>query len=64
MDMMYGNVKVDSKFGDNEAYTTASPEITYTKGADIKNPSGIIVRVNPLNANIDGDNVAIKPDQL
>ena len=60
MDMMYGNVKVDSKFGDNEAYTTASPEITYTKGADIKNPSGIIVRVNPLNANIDGDNVAIK----
>ena len=60
MDMMYGNVKVDSKFGDNEAYTTASPEITYTKGADIKNPSGIIVRVNPVNANIDGDNVAIK----
>ena len=60
MNMMYGNVKVDSKFGDNEAYTTASPEITYTKGADIKNPSGIIVRVNPVNANIDGDNVAIK----
>ena len=60
MDMIYGNVGQDSKFGDNEAYINASPEVAYKKGAAIRNDGGVIVRVNPVNARIDGDNVAIK----
>ena len=66
--MVHGNVGSDSKFGDNEAlkiddktiFATATPEITFVKGTDIKVNEGIIVRVNPVNAKITGDNVAIK----
>ena len=60
MTMLHGNVGENSVFGDNEAYTTAAPQVSYVKGADIKNPSGVIIRVNPVNANITGDNVSIK----
>ena len=66
--MIHGNVGSDSKFGDNEAlgvdgktiYATATPQITFTKGTDVKVNEGVVVRVNPINADITGDNVAIK----
>ena len=60
LEMLHGNVVDNSVFGDNEAYTTATPQQTFTKDADIKAKQGIIVRVNPVNAAIDGDNCAIK----
>ena len=66
--MLHGNVGKDSKFGDDEAlqidnktvFATATSQITFVKNADIKVNEGVIVRVNPVNAQITGDNVAIK----
>ena len=58
--MQWGKVVDNSKFGDNEAYTEANPLITFTGNDDIKTDQGIIVRVNPVNAQITGDNVSIK----
>ena len=48
----HGTIAEDSKFGDNEAYRTADKQIEYKKGADIKDGATLIVRVNPVNADL------------
>ena len=48
----HGTIAEDSKFGDNEAYRTADKQIEYKKGADIKDGTTLIVRVNPVNADL------------
>lgn len=54
--MMHGNVAGDSKFGDDEcAWSTSDPLITYVKGTDIKTDAGILLRVNPVNAQLSVD---------
>ena len=61
LNLLWGKVVDDSKFGDNEASTGATENpVTFAKGTDIKANDGVIVRVNPVNAQITGDNVAIK----
>ena len=68
LSMIHGNVGDNSTFGDNEArnndnktiFATADPKQAFVKGTDIKVNEGVIVRVNPVNAKITGDNVAIK----
>lgn len=52
--MMHGLVPEDSKFGDNESGLNkdADPIIAFVKGADIKSNGGVIVKVNPVNADI------------
>ena len=52
--MMHGLVPEDSKFGDNESGIgkNADPIITFVKGSDIKSNGGVIVKVNPVNADI------------
>lgn len=52
--LKHGTVGEDSKFGDNEdAYgQTSTPVIAYVKGTDIKNRKYIVVRVNPVNADL------------
>ncbi len=52
LNFVYGTVTEDSKFGDNEAYTTASPEIAYIKDAEIKPIRTVLLRVNPVNATL------------
>ena len=68
--MIHGRIGETSTFGDNEAllndnktvYDGAkiSDPVTFTKGDDIKVNQGIVVRVNPVNANITDNNTAIK----
>lgn len=52
--MMHGLVPEDSKFGDNESGLNkdADPIIAFVKGSDIKSNGGVIVKVNPVNADI------------
>ena len=49
--LTHGLVAESSVFGD-EAYKNADPLVNFTKGADIKDPKAIIVRVNPVNADL------------
>ncbi len=60
LDMMHGNVGETSVFGDNEAYRTSSPLVNYTKNADIKSTGSVILRVNPVNANLSANNANCK----
>ena len=52
--IFHGTVPEDSKFGDNEDFfdQKADKEIEYKKGADVKDEAELIVRVNPVNADI------------
>ena len=52
--MMHGVVPEGSKFGDDEGELKkdADPIITFVKGTDIKSNGGVIVKVNPVNADI------------
>ena len=52
--IFHGTVPEDSKFGDNEDFFSqkADKEIEYKKGADVKDEAELIVRVNPVNADI------------
>ena len=52
--MMHGVVTEGSKFGDDEGELKkdADPIITFVKGTDIKSNGGVIVKVNPVNADI------------
>ena len=58
LDLMYGTVKEDSKFGDEVAWATITPE-TFTKGGVIKTDEGIIVRVTPVNADLSKSKVLL-----
>ena len=58
LDMMYGTVKEDSKFGDEVAWATINPE-AFVKGGIIKTDEGIIVRVNPVNADLSTSKVLL-----
>ena len=49
--IFYGSVKENSVFGD-EAYQDADKLIEYKKGADIKDEATLLVRVNPVNADL------------
>lgn len=61
LNMVHGKVAEDSKFGDNEAYKTSNPIIEYLTGTEINGNAGLIVRVNPVNAelNINDENCQI-----
>ncbi len=55
--LLHGTVGENSVFGNDEAYDKSNPLINYTKGADIKQKStGILVRVNPVNAELSTTN--------
>lgn len=51
LDMLHGLVAESSIFGDETA-DKADPTIAYEKGQDVKDESSIIVRVNPVNADL------------
>ena len=58
--MTHGLISETSVFGDKEdGEHTVSPLANYTKGADIKDPKGIVVRVNPVNADIKSANIVL-----
>lgn len=58
--MTHGMIGETSVFGDKEdGEHTASPLANYIKGADIKDPKGIVVRVNPVNADITSANILL-----
>ena len=58
--MTHGLISETSVFGDKEdGEHTISPLANYTKGADIKDPKGIVVRVNPVNADIKSANILL-----
>jgi len=65
MTILHGTVGTSSVFGDNEAiyngniWATATPQTTYTEGDDINFESGVIVRVNPVNADITDANILL-----
>jgi hypothetical protein len=59
LNFIHGTVAEDSKFGDNEAYTAADKQIEYKKGADIKDATALIIRVNPVNADITSANIKL-----
>ena len=73
--MTHGLIPEDSKFGDNElgadrvtspqlAKENASPLVVYKKGDDVKDPQyGLIVRVNPVNADITASNIVLLNSQ-
>ena len=50
--LTHGTIGQSSVFGDNEAWTAAAPLKTYVQGEDIKFDQGIIVRVNPVTADL------------
>ena len=52
MTLTHGTVGENSVFGDNEAWREAAPTVTYTEGADIKFEQGLVVRVNPVTADL------------
>ena len=53
IDMTHGLIKETSVFGDKEdGAHEASPLAHYTEGADVKDPHSLLVRVNPVNANL------------
>lgn len=55
LNMVHGKVTEDSKFGDNEAYVTSDPIINYLTDTEINGNAGLIVRVNPVNAELSVD---------
>lgn len=59
LNMMHGLVGEDSKFGDNEAYKASDPIIAYVKGHDITTDGGVIIRVNPGNADLTKANIVL-----
>lgn len=73
--MTHGLVPEDSKFGDNElgadrvtspqlAKEYAQPFVVYKKGEDVKDPQyGVIVRVNPVNADITASKIVLLNSQ-
>ena len=64
MNLVHGFVPENSTFGDNELmYNPAensSPLVNYFEGTDVKVPAGIVVRVNPINADIRKGDVSFK----
>ena len=48
--LLYGNVAATATFGDDEAYTAASPVQSFVEGDAITPNQGVIIRVNPVNA--------------
>ena len=52
----HGTVAENSVFGD-EAYKNADKLIEYKKGADIKDETSLIIRVNPVNADLTGADI-------
>lgn len=61
LNMVHGQVAENSKFGDNEAWMEAKPLVDYVEGTDINGNSGLYLRVNPVNAelNLDDKNLQI-----
>lgn len=53
VDMLHGLISDDSKFGDENG-NDAKPVVEYVKGKDIdaKDDASIVVRVNPVNADL------------
>ena len=51
LNMLHGLVAESSIFGDETA-DKADPTVSYEKGQDVKDESSIIVRVNPVNADL------------
>ena len=47
--LLYGNVAATATFGDDEAYTAASPVQSFVEGDAITPNQGVIIRVNPSN---------------
>ena len=58
--MTHGLISETSVFGDKEDGShTISPLANYKEGDDIKDPKGIIVRVNPVNADISAAKISL-----
>lgn len=49
--MLHGLIAEDSKFGD-ETKNEVDPIIEYKKGQDVKDDASIVIRVNPVNADL------------
>lgn len=52
LSLLFGNVAATANFGDDEAYTAASPVAVFNEGDAITPNQGIIIRVNPTNADL------------
>ena len=67
LEMMHGNVAYTADFGDNEAlkndlktvFATATPVQKFTKGDDIKTSTGLLLSINPVNADLTNSKVLI-----
>ena len=67
LEMMHGNVAYTADFGDNEAlkndlktvFATAAPVQKFTKGDDIKTSTGLLLSINPVNADLTNSKVLI-----
>ena len=51
VNMLHGLIAEDSKFGD-ETKNEVDPIIEYKKGQDVKDDASIVIRVNPVNADL------------
>ena len=51
VNMVHGLIEENSVFGD-ETTDKVDPTINYTKGQDVKDDASIVVRVNPVNADL------------
>ena len=51
VNMLHGLIAEDSKFGD-ETKNEVDPIIEYKKGQDVKGDASIVIRVNPVNADL------------
>ena len=51
VNMLHGLIEEDSKFGD-ETKNEVDPIIEYKKGQDVKDDASIVIRVNPVNADL------------
>jgi hypothetical protein len=56
--LTHGLIGATSVFGD-ESYQNSNPLINYKKGDDVKDPHGLIVRINPVNADLSKCNIIL-----